>query len=581
MELKTFFSQDLNGTVIPSATVTVYLPGTTTLASGLQNASGAALTNPFNGDGNGQVVFAAPDGDYDIKVEGAGRTTTMRVRFIDSGTGAVQILRADLASPASGNGAEMVVYSAAQSVGEKLAEISSRADKGDAKKPLIRFKAGGSTSDTVVVNASVNDAADGMSCVTIGGGGSISDENYIGYGKNREVFSTPGTTFSWLHLPTDGDLSNLRLFRLSAFRVMTLLSSPTHYSAVINGSQVDLTLVTTLADGDRLIVEDRAAKVIYSGVRPDYSWIGGGYDNIIEGGVMQHVTGAHHRIVGGDHGTLLGGSYGVINGGSYGTILGGTNGEIGAGGGVGSIVAGGYRGLASGATSTVLGGQECEAAGAQSATVGGYRLKVTGTASVAMGRNNTVSGSDSFAVGDGHSSTANYSVCHGRQHTVAHQYSQAQAGWKASTSWQGQIIDWAYRDGVALNPQRQRFSIDLSLYTNTTSSALMQLLDGSTSITPPASTVWRCTLKVAARGGNLKGATFTVEFAVQRDATTTTLIGTPVVASFVDAGMGTSTNAAAVSVAIASNAIQITAQPRIDTAVATKWAGVLDVVEVN
>lgn len=99
MELKTFFAQDLVGTVIPSPTVTVYQPDTTTLVTGLQNASGAALTNPFSGGGNGQVTLAAPDGDYDIKVEGAGRTTIMRVRFLDAGSGAADVLREDLEAP--------------------------------------------------------------------------------------------------------------------------------------------------------------------------------------------------------------------------------------------------------------------------------------------------------------------------------------------------------------------------------------------------------------------------------------------------------------------------------------------------
>lgn len=136
MELKTFFAQDLFGNVIPSPTVAVYQPGTTTLVTGLQNASGAALTNPFNGDGNGQVVFAAPDGDYDMRVEGAGRTTTMRVRFIDSGTGTVQILRDDLVSPASGKGAELIGFkqsgagAVARTAQSKMQEIVSVKDFG-------------------------------------------------------------------------------------------------------------------------------------------------------------------------------------------------------------------------------------------------------------------------------------------------------------------------------------------------------------------------------------------------------------------------------------------------------------------
>jgi hypothetical protein len=88
MELKNFFAQDLQGNVIPSPTVYLYLPGGTTLATGLEDQDGNAIDNPFTGSSKGQVTVAAPDGDYDIRVVGAGRDTTMRVRFIDSVSGA-------------------------------------------------------------------------------------------------------------------------------------------------------------------------------------------------------------------------------------------------------------------------------------------------------------------------------------------------------------------------------------------------------------------------------------------------------------------------------------------------------------
>jgi hypothetical protein len=110
MELKNFFAQDLQGNVIPSPTVYLYQPGTTTLVTGLQNATGGALTNPFTGTANGQVTVAAPDGDYDMRVTGAGRDTTMRVRFIDSDTGSANVLRQDLASTATGKGSALVGF---------------------------------------------------------------------------------------------------------------------------------------------------------------------------------------------------------------------------------------------------------------------------------------------------------------------------------------------------------------------------------------------------------------------------------------------------------------------------------------
>lgn len=78
--------------------MTVYLAKTTTLATGLEDKDGNALTNPFTGGGSGQVSFAAPDGNYDLKIEAPGRVTTMRVRFIDSVAGSADVLRQDLSA---------------------------------------------------------------------------------------------------------------------------------------------------------------------------------------------------------------------------------------------------------------------------------------------------------------------------------------------------------------------------------------------------------------------------------------------------------------------------------------------------
>lgn len=108
MELKNFFAQDLQGNVIPSPTVYLYAPGTTTLATGLNDKDGNALANPFTGAANGQVTVAAPDGDYDMRVVGGARDTTMRVRFIDSVAGSADTLRQDLASTAAGKGVQMI-----------------------------------------------------------------------------------------------------------------------------------------------------------------------------------------------------------------------------------------------------------------------------------------------------------------------------------------------------------------------------------------------------------------------------------------------------------------------------------------
>jgi len=84
MELKTYFAQDQFGNIIPEALITLYLVGTTTLATGLQNASGASLTNPFNADSNGKIAVKAPNGIYDLVTQSSVYTAPrMTVEFID------------------------------------------------------------------------------------------------------------------------------------------------------------------------------------------------------------------------------------------------------------------------------------------------------------------------------------------------------------------------------------------------------------------------------------------------------------------------------------------------------------------
>lgn len=83
MELKTYTVQDAAGTIVPNASATLYnLDGT--LATGLQDAAGQPLANPFRASGDGVVSFAAPNGDYQIAF-GIGPVTgpLIRIQFLD------------------------------------------------------------------------------------------------------------------------------------------------------------------------------------------------------------------------------------------------------------------------------------------------------------------------------------------------------------------------------------------------------------------------------------------------------------------------------------------------------------------
>lgn len=84
MELKTFFAQDKFGNLVPGATVTVYNAGTTNLATGLKDQSGAALSNPFNADQSGKIAYQAPNGTYDMVIGTAeGTTSRIALQFFD------------------------------------------------------------------------------------------------------------------------------------------------------------------------------------------------------------------------------------------------------------------------------------------------------------------------------------------------------------------------------------------------------------------------------------------------------------------------------------------------------------------
>lgn len=83
MELKTYFTQDNAGNIVPGATCYLYATNTTTLINPIYDKAGNVIANPIVTDSTGQLQLKMPNGVYDLKVVTAGRSYTMAVQFND------------------------------------------------------------------------------------------------------------------------------------------------------------------------------------------------------------------------------------------------------------------------------------------------------------------------------------------------------------------------------------------------------------------------------------------------------------------------------------------------------------------
>lgn len=83
MELKNFFAQDDDGNYLPGATCYLYQRGTENLVSGLLQANGVALENPFLAANDGLIQLAAPNGLYDLRVSTGTRDRRILLQFRD------------------------------------------------------------------------------------------------------------------------------------------------------------------------------------------------------------------------------------------------------------------------------------------------------------------------------------------------------------------------------------------------------------------------------------------------------------------------------------------------------------------
>lgn len=131
MELKTYFAQDVTGSVVASPEVELFLADGFTPAPAIFDATGEPLENPFTGSELGKIELAAPDGDYVISITATGRTTAQRVRFIDASgvvdALAARITLADLQSNDEGKGAALVGAPGAGDLTSTIHSVSAEA----------------------------------------------------------------------------------------------------------------------------------------------------------------------------------------------------------------------------------------------------------------------------------------------------------------------------------------------------------------------------------------------------------------------------------------------------------------------
>lgn len=87
----------------PSATVTVFLSGTNTLASLFQDNIGTVKANPFTADSTGHAFFYAANGRYDVQLSGTGIATPFTfadiLLFDNAASGALSQVESTLPSP--------------------------------------------------------------------------------------------------------------------------------------------------------------------------------------------------------------------------------------------------------------------------------------------------------------------------------------------------------------------------------------------------------------------------------------------------------------------------------------------------
>ena len=440
-----------------------------------------------------------------------------------------------------------------------------------------------------------NIASDLNSCF-IATGGYFPDENLIGFTKPSESFAGDDSTkvFTTTFDATDAGDIRVELVRADGVRLGVTTKDATQIDIVGGKAQVTYPIDghfvnngtggsegtdAFLSPDETLIVSSTVANENI-GSNANLCAIYGGYDNVIQQGIMQQVSGAHHRVKGGDHNTVIGGSYGVINQGSYGTIFGGTNNKIlSVGNSSGSGVFGGTGNEVDNAVGWVFGGVSNSSSGSFSTCAGGLNNSASGNGAFVCGRDNTASGQDSFACskentasgvysfasGFGNTVTAPYGVSFGRGNTVSAEYSSAfsfggEAGGNSSsvfgvdpkTRFPGEQALGAGKNSVVGDAQ----SSVITLKNQTTSATATRLKPSDSSrLSLDSGECWAFNALIIGKRTDVTGESggFRVSGIIDNSAGTASITGTPMVENI---GDGASTWSASAVVG-ASNSLEI------------------------
>jgi len=435
-------------------------------------------------------------------------------------------------------------------------------------------------------NPDVNDIVSDVSGSYVAAG-TASNPNLIGYLQNQDTFLGDGVTTVFtttFDVATTGDIYPT-LIRTDGVRVTldsyTLPGGGPVYTAAIVGGKYQITYPTPghfVNDGtggteganaavlstQKMILRQKSVTA-QTGCGSDYSGIYGGYDNILRGGIMSHIMGAHHRIntfglVGssnGDHNTIWGGSYHTITSGSYGGIFSGNNHNITATTAQGAVIVGGVSCIASGSGSGLFASAGSTASGASAVVIGGATSVASANGAIVLGRNNTGSSRDTVTGGQQNANGAEYSAVFGylntltgagyalvaaREATVSGAYA-AVFGFKTTVTAAGalasgydakasfavsQVIGGAQ---FAVNGDAQTTVVVMKRQTTTATTTDLRAGTGTQRLVLPSDTTWMFDVLIVARrtDADNESAAYRIQGCIDNNAGTVALVGSAAV----------------------------------------------------